>query len=1675
MKKSNVLYDKLFKTALATTMATSAIAVVAPDYTKASENEETFKDVKVSSVYYEYVNELFERGFVSGYKDGSFKPGGLLTRAEASKILALNLGLDVTKSFHHTFKDVPTSDWAYPYIAALKEAGVIDGFQDGTFKPNAPITRNQMAKIIVNGYGLEPATEINLPFSDTQTENNWAAPYIQTLFDLGITTGQTATKYGGDSTVTRGNMAAFTIRSEVTTDYRDNRRPDEKMITSINGNKMTIGGQVYYIKKELQPLLHTRNLALLNEANLDFIKIGTKIIGIRNLELVNGGTAENPLTLDLAGGTVEANLTIAGDYIKLANANITGDITVKKGDQKQIELNGLALNGRLIIEGEAKREQESVIKLANTTVDEIVVNRDKTKILTDNASPTIKVDNNVSNIEIAGKISSINFSGNQDVVVKGQLETNNLTIDTPIKVTLENKAQLPSVETKQYGSQLIVPKDTIIDTLIKPENIKPEEAVKYPAGETATIKNVTNSEVVERPTTPITPPTTPSNGGESSGGGSTGGGNNGGTTNPFVSQTLKVNNVEDTDNKDPLAVGMIGTTVTSSNDNVATATLKDGEIIITSKGPGTAIISIKEDAPSLKEAQIIVTVDANGKITHTIKRPLEVVQDKITATPAPSAEDAVKLFEGVDIKGVTPENITDVTAAVKKAIAEKGKPLTENEFKLVVDTALLPSLIKKDNPSLEQVSTPLDLVTVGPNGTSFEWKSATKVGDHNASIDLATGNVMQDDADDENDKLTLNVTATNGNAIKEASVETTVLESKKPYLVSATLNDIDKDGNTSPGDTITFKFSEPVKYSGNTEDHNIDEHLFGKDFVFGMGTDQYPINAVWSEDGTSLTMTIGGDTTSPNVYKVGSEISLVEGSVKDANGGESISNSVKLQLEPLAYEIVQNDLTGDFIWKNNEVVSEAAGKIQDSITFSQNGEPVEGLEISYTDEDIAQGTIASGVFSLKSVNVTKNGNTQKIIFADGETLKVTTSTVLRVKDSTEITNSINHTLVKNGLVKTISVDDSVTDAISVPKVTLATPVIIDGQNKLVFSSGIGVTATQNEVLLKNLTVTGGFSGAQNGDRGPVYISGSANVTFDHAIINAPASGGYGYSGIILKNANAKLVVKDTNISVQFVKADNPAYNAYGIRADAVGASIDIINSTILSNGANGGSRVIETAKDANVNVVNSNINVEASTYTGIVYGIKLGDDSSLTMSGASEIKVIAPAADGFGIGNNVNYTNLNVSDTVFTIDTAASGKRKAPYEYDPESLGALDKAWAKIDENLIKANNLSLQEVTENLSLPADVDGVSVSWAANTVDGATVNADGTVTRSSNDDEDDVVTLTATLTHNGSIKTKDFQVTIKEHKVPTINSATLVDSNADGKANIGENVELTFSEPVTFSQLLIGDQEFNTESGVWSEDNKKLTVTLQGEITTADTVTVRVNDLKDAANNYTIESIVDLIVPSAIEAFKVSNVNIIQNGAEPITVTQQGIYKFSVDINLTTNGEGFALDNVYVAQVSGGVMKKIETGTAIEKYDTVVELGGSPYTIVTVTEKIASGKDPALTRNIMYPGNTYKAEVIQPSLVPSPGSEQIASFKISDVVPLTGTNTRNQTIAITIDGMSVEKVITLSSESTDSSLATAIAEAFTDEFSGYAITAVNSDVIITANAKAKNVSISAELK
>jgi len=1182
MKNSTALYDKLFRIAMVTVMASSAVAVVAPDTTKANTDGEAFKDVKTTSDYYEYVNELFERGFVHGYSDGSFKPTGLLTRAQASKILALNLGLDITKTSNVTFKDLPSDDWAYPYIAALKQAGIIDGYEDGTFKPNAPITRNQIAKIIVKGYGLKPAKAITLPFTDVQADNNWAAPYIQTLFDLGITIGQTSSIYGGNATVTRANMAAFTIRSEMITDYRDNRRPDENVISSIEGNKMTLDGQVYYIKKELQPLLHTRNLAVLNEANLNFIKIGTKIVGIRNLELLHGGTADHTLTLDLAGSTVEANILITGDYIKLANASIVGDVIIKKGNQKQIEISNLNVDGRLIIEGEAKRDQETVLKLLNSNVSEMVVNRDETKIITDHTTPTIKVGDNVSEIEVSGKINKMDFAGSQDVLVKGNLDTTDVTIETPIKVTLANKAHIPQVETKQYGSQLIVPVESTIGTLIKPGNIKPEEAVKYPAGGTPSVGNVQDTADVVRPTnptiptTPTTPPPTTGNGGNSGGG----------SYNPFSSQTLTTNNIIDAAHQDPLAVGMIGTTVTTSNPNVAVATIVNGKINITSKGPGTATITVKEDAPSLKEAQIIVTVDSNGKITHTIKRPLEVLQDKIKVSPTPSTEELVKLFEAVDIKGITLSNVIDVTEALKQSIANNGSLLTEQELKLVVDTTLLPYIIKKDNSSLQEVTKQLDLVTTGPNGTAFTWNPVTPV--DSATVDHITGQVTRSNNDDENDTVSLGFMATNGSATKNASISATIIESKEPSITKIALHDENNDGFITTEDTIELTFSEPIA--------SFDEIIInGQNITEGT----------WNPTRTKWTGKLIGNVTSGDTVTV----TILTDSHQNVTP-QSISVITE---EPLKASLTQTIFAGDFRYTKDDtaqlvVISEATEALKQALLNSltvqrgvQTVDPTAITNVTFGSANITGGTIASGNFKVHNIQAMVNGQLNTIELTTPVT--VTTSNKLFVTTEDEVKASVGSTHVTNGLVNIIEVDHNTT------KISMTEPVIVpnnitlfEGNNKISFAS-LGITAN-GTITVQNIDVNGLNRHGTSAHRGINYI-GSGSLILNNVKVEV-TSGSIGYPGYAIYIGQPNAVVEMNNSKVDLILN----------RTSAPGT----LTGILLSNGST-------------LTLNQSPIYVEAQhTASQPSFGISTGSTGTLTLNNSP---ITAKGASTAGVALNL--------------------------------------------------------------------------------------------------------------------------------------------------------------------------------------------------------------------------------------------------------------------------------------------------------------------------------------------------------------------------------------------------------------------------------------------------------
>lgn len=155
---------------------------------------------------------LHEQGAVPATSN-TYKPNGYITRADAAYILANVLDLDLTAVKTSKFTDVNKEHLSSRHIHALAKAGIISGYKDGTFRPEATLTRGQMAKMLVEGFKLK-TTSKNNPFTDAK--NTGYNDYITALYDQKITTGKSATYYGVNDKLTRGQMATFAVRADNT-------------------------------------------------------------------------------------------------------------------------------------------------------------------------------------------------------------------------------------------------------------------------------------------------------------------------------------------------------------------------------------------------------------------------------------------------------------------------------------------------------------------------------------------------------------------------------------------------------------------------------------------------------------------------------------------------------------------------------------------------------------------------------------------------------------------------------------------------------------------------------------------------------------------------------------------------------------------------------------------------------------------------------------------------------------------------------------------------------------------------------------------------------------------------------------------------------------------------------------------------------------------------------------------------------------------------------------------------------------------------------------------------------------------------------------------------------------------------------------------------------------------
>ncbi|QQY79978.1 S-layer family protein [Keratinibaculum paraultunense] len=166
---------------------------------------------------------LIERGDVQGYNDGTFKPNKNITRAEFFKMTNNVYGFKEVSEV--SFKDVKKDDWYFEEVGKAIAAGYIGGYEDGTIRPNKPITREEAAKIIVIASELkEKIEDIDLNFVDSHEIGSWAKNYVKTMKSQGYMKGYEDGTFRPKRQITRGETAK--IFADIIKNANDNQTGD---------------------------------------------------------------------------------------------------------------------------------------------------------------------------------------------------------------------------------------------------------------------------------------------------------------------------------------------------------------------------------------------------------------------------------------------------------------------------------------------------------------------------------------------------------------------------------------------------------------------------------------------------------------------------------------------------------------------------------------------------------------------------------------------------------------------------------------------------------------------------------------------------------------------------------------------------------------------------------------------------------------------------------------------------------------------------------------------------------------------------------------------------------------------------------------------------------------------------------------------------------------------------------------------------------------------------------------------------------------------------------------------------------------------------------------------------------------------------------------------------------
>ncbi|RVU54194.1 S-layer homology domain-containing protein, partial [Anaerosphaera multitolerans] len=211
-------------------------------------------------------------GYLIGYPDGTIRPEGRISRAEVSTIFFRMMTDDSRNSNWNTtneFNDVRTTDWYNNAISTLSKAEAVTGYPDGSFKPNAKITRGEFATM-ASRFLSETGELTDYKFTDTK--GNWAEEAISKLASKGLIKGYEDGSFRPDQEITRAEAATLMNAVLERAPHKDNLLSNMKRWTdNTNSNSW------YYAQIQEATNSHTFTRESIND-----FEIWRELLSVRN-------------------------------------------------------------------------------------------------------------------------------------------------------------------------------------------------------------------------------------------------------------------------------------------------------------------------------------------------------------------------------------------------------------------------------------------------------------------------------------------------------------------------------------------------------------------------------------------------------------------------------------------------------------------------------------------------------------------------------------------------------------------------------------------------------------------------------------------------------------------------------------------------------------------------------------------------------------------------------------------------------------------------------------------------------------------------------------------------------------------------------------------------------------------------------------------------------------------------------------------------------------------------------------------------------------------------------------------------------------------------------------------------------------------------------------------------